>query len=353
MKIMHVMAGAPTGGAENIFLEDVLALADGGVTQHVVTRPNNEFRLSALASKGIGVTTASFHRFFQWPTKNQLRQAAKSFKPDIIQYWMGRAGTYAISSSAPNIGWYGGYYKLQRFRNCDYHIGLTPDIVKHIVDQGVSPGNVDLIHTYAEFPDVTPVAKSDFDTPEDAPVLLALARLHWKKGLDVLLKSLVDVPGAYAWIAGDGPLRDDLEAMAKELQVADRVRLLGWRDDRAALLAACDVCVFPSRYEPFGTVTVDAWAAKKPLVAAASAGPKAYVINGENGMLVEIDDVEGLTNAINAVLNDDTLRARIVEGGTATYTEKFTKDAFIRDSLAFYGRVLEETKNQSHHQQTK
>ena len=177
---------------------------------------------------------------------------------------------------------------------------------------------------------------------------MALARLHWKKGLDVLLKALTDVPGAYAWIAGDGPLRDELERMAQDLGVADRVRLLGWRDDRAALLAACDVCVFPSRYEPFGTVTVDAWASKKPLVAAASAGPKAYVKNGENGMLVEIDDVDGLAKAINAVLNDDALRERIVEGGTKTYMEKFTKDAFIRDSLAFYDRVLKESKQDTH-----
>ena len=169
MKLMHVMAGAPTGGAENIFLEDVLALADGGVTQHVVTRPNNDFRLSELASKGIGVTTAGFHRFFQWPTKNLLKKVARSFDPDIIQYWMGRAGTYAISSRAPNIGWYGGYYKLRRFRNCDYHIGLTPDIVRHIVEQGVAPSHAELIHTYAEFPPVEAASRSELNTPNDAP----------------------------------------------------------------------------------------------------------------------------------------------------------------------------------------
>ena len=343
MKVMHVMAGAPTGGAENIFLEDVLALADGGLSQHVVTRANNEFRLAALAEKGIGVTTADFNRYIQWPTKKAIKKAASDFAPDIIQYWMGRAGTYAISSDAANVGWYGGYYKLKRFQNCDYHIGLTPDLIRHIVEQGVAPEKAALIHTYAEFPDVAPTPRADLDTPEDAPVLLALARLHWKKGLDILLQSLVNVPGAYAWIAGDGPLKEELEAQAKELGVDDRVRFLGWRDDRAALLAACDVCVFPSRYEPFGTVTVDAWAAKKPLVAAAAAGPKAFVVNEDNGMLVDIDDVDGLTAAINAVLNDQALRDKIVAGGTRDYQAKFTKDVFIRDSLAFYERVLAES----------
>lgn len=342
MKIMHVMAGAPTGGAENIFLEDVLALADGGLSQHVVTRPNNDFRLTALREKNIGVTTANFDRFIRWPTQSRLRQAAQSFDPDIIQYWMGRAGTYAFSSGAPNIGWYGGYYKLRRFRNCGYHIGLTPDIVKHVIEQGVDPNQVELIHTFAEFPRTEPTARSDLSTPENAPLLLALARLHWKKGLDILLKALRDVPTAYCWIAGDGPLRDELEALAQELGVAERTRFLGWRDDRDALLAAADICVFPSRYEPFGTVTVDAWASNTPLVAAASAGPKAYVVDRQNGMLVDIDDVDGLATAINAVLDDQTLRDQIVAGGSQTYTQQFTKDVFIRDSLAFYERVLEE-----------
>ncbi len=343
MKIMHVMAGAPTGGAENIFLEDVLALADGGIEQHVVTRPNNAFRLAELARKGIGVTTARFDRFVRWPTRRRLKQAITSFAPDIIQYWMGRAGTYAVPNGPPQIGWYGGYYKRARFQRCAYHIGLTPDLVKHIVDQGVPQRQAELIHTYAEFPDVAPADRALLDTPADAPLLLALARLHWKKGLDILLKALPDVPGAYVWIAGDGPLKSDLEQQARDLGVADRVRLLGWRDDRAALLAAADVCVFPSRYEPFGTVTVDAWASRTPLVAAASAGPKAYVKDRENGMLVDIDNVQGLTDAINAVINDTALRDRIVAGGTETYRSTFTKDAFIRDSLAFYERILKET----------
>ena len=344
MKILHVMAGAPTGGAENIFLEDVLALADGGVRQHVLTRPNNDFRLSELGRKGVGVTTAGFHHLIRWPTGKRLKKVAGAFDPDIIQYWMGRAGSYAILSDAVNVGWYGGYYKLRRFQNCDYHIGITPDIVRHIVAQGVSPEQTQLIHTYAEFPKVQAARRAEFHTPENAPLLLALARLHQKKGLDVLLKALADIPAAYLWIAGEGPLRDELEKLAQATGVAGRTRFLGWRNDRAALLAASDICVFPSRYEPFGTVTVDAWASATPLVAAASAGPKAYVVNGENGMLVAIDDTAGLARAINTVLKDDALRGRIVAGGMKTYTEKFSKDIFIRDSLAFYERVINGNK---------
>lgn len=344
MKVMHVMAGAPTGGAENIFLECVLALDDAGLEQCVVTRDNNDFRLNCFKDRGIPTKTASFHNYFRWTTDKVIAEAVAEFEPDIIEYWMGRAGTFAYvakSGKQPvNVGWYGGYYKLARFKNCPYHVGLTKDLVRHIKEQGVDEDHVELIHTYAEFEDAPPTDRASLGTPEDAPVVLALARLHWKKGLDLLLNSMAEIPGAYLWIAGEGPLESKLKAQCSELGLDDRVRFLGWRDDRGALLAAADICAFPSRYEPFGTVTVDAWAAKTPLVAAASAGPKAYVKNEENGLLIEIDDQEALTTSLRRLIEEPELREKVVAGGLKSYNEQFTKEVFIKDSMDFYNRIL-------------
>ncbi len=147
------------------------------------------------------------------------------------------------------------------------------------------------------------------------------------------------LPQAYLWIAGEGPLRRELEALALELELSARVRFLGWRNDRAALLAAADLCVFPSRYEPFGTVMVDAWAAGVPLVAAAAAGPKAYVEDGVNGLLVPIDDVDALARAVARVQAEPGLAERLVAGGRATYEASFTKAAFLRQASALYARI--------------
>src|SRR5262245_21916531 len=140
MKLLHVMAGAPTGGAENIFLEQVLALCDGGFDQAVVTRPNNEFRSHAFKARGILLRHAFFQRLpFAGRTERAIAETAQAFKPDLIQYWMGRAGTFARKGRVPQIGWYGGYYKLARFRQCDFHIALTEDIQRHIIAQGAPP----------------------------------------------------------------------------------------------------------------------------------------------------------------------------------------------------------------------
>ena len=91
MRVMHVMAGAAEGGAENIMLESVLALAEAGLTQHVVTRPDNQFRVQKFREAGIGVDVAAFNNAWPFPTRRVLGDAIKAFKPDVIEYWMGCA----------------------------------------------------------------------------------------------------------------------------------------------------------------------------------------------------------------------------------------------------------------------
>ncbi len=341
MRILHVMAGAREGGAENIMLESVLALAEAGHEQHVVTRGENAFRLDRFKAAGIGTSVAGFTRAWPFPTMAVLNRAIDGFQPDVIEYWMGRAGQFAPARhKARSVAWYGGYYKLARFTHCDWHVGLTKDLLRHIREQGVADDRSVIIHTYADFESAPPADRAALDTPTDAPVALALARLHWKKGLDTLLDATAQVPGLYVWIAGDGPLEVDLKAHCTRLGLDDRVRFLGWRNDRGSLLAACDMVAFPSRYEPFGTVTVDAWAARKPLIAADAAGPAAYVENEVNGLLIPKDDVDALARALQRVKTDKALAARLVAGGTLAYEAQFTKAAFQRDSQDFYARVL-------------
>lgn len=341
MRVMHIMAGAKEGGAENIMLESVCALAGAGLEQFVITRPDNQFRLDMFADAGIGYATCSFNLRWPFPTRRKIKDAIARFKPDVIEYWMARAGQFAPSEyKARSIGWYGGYYKLERFTNCDWHIGLTKDLLRHIREQGVSDERSLIVHTYADFEDAAPVDRASLDTPADAPVALALARLHEKKGLDTLLDAAKQIPGLYVWIAGDGPLEGALRAQARALGLEDRVRFLGWRNDRGALLAACDVVAFPSRYEPFGTVTVDAWAASRPLVAADAVGPAAYVADGVSGLIVPKNDDEALAHAIRAVIEDKALAAKLVAGGRAAYEGQFTKAVFVRDSLAAYERIV-------------
>lgn len=343
MKILQIMAGASVGGAETFFVDAIRGLHDLGHKQYVITRDNNPYKIEQIKQRNIPYDIASFNTWMPWSTKAKIKHAIQNFKPDIVHHYMGRAGQFSMPENQGNhinIGWYGGYYKPSRFKYCSHHVGVTQDIADHIIAQGISKENVHVLHVYAEVVQGKPIDRAEFDTPNNAPLLLSLSRLHTKKGLDILLSAMVQVPEAYLWIAGSGPLEAELKAQMKILKLENRVRFLGWRNDREDLLATADICVFPSRYEPFGAVVIEAWGAQTPLVVAKAAGPKAYVTHEENKLLVEIDDVNGLAHAINKVIHDKDLCARLIKNGKAAYDKDFTMAAFHRNVMALYERVL-------------
>ena len=100
------------------------------------------------------------------------------------------------------------------------------------------------------------------------------------------------LPCVHAVIAGEGPERAALLELARREGVADRLHLPGWRTDTAALLAAADLLVCPSRHEPLGNVVIEAWSARRPVVAAAAEGPRELISSGRDGLLVPPEDPE-------------------------------------------------------------
>ena len=99
---------------------------------------------------------------------------------------------------------------------------------------GVAKERAHYVPTFPTIEHGPAVDRAALATPAGATVLLALSRLHEKKGLDVLLKALAELPDCLAWIAGDGPLEAELKGLAAKLGVAGRARFLGWRSDRGA-----------------------------------------------------------------------------------------------------------------------
>lgn len=347
MKILQVMAGGEHGGAETAFVDMCLALHEGGSEIEVVTR-SNAVRVPALQKAGIKVHALPFGGKMDVFTGWKLGRIIKDFSPLIVQTWMGRA-----TQKTPNwkalkspqqyvtVARLGGYYNMRNFKSADYFIANTEDIKRHILEGGIKENRVRVITNFAPVEGIeTPVRKIDLDTPEDAPVLLALGRLHINKAHDVLLRALVHLPGVYAWIAGEGDERAALEKLAAELNVADRVRFLGWRTDRAALLAACDICVFVSRIEPFGNVYVQAWAAKVPVVVSDAAGMQQYCHNGQDCLMVPREDAEATAQAVLQLLQDTSLQQKLVAGGYETYKAGFTKERSVSNYLDFYLEIL-------------
>ena len=171
-------------------------------------------------------------------------------------------------------------------------------------------------------------------------MVLLLSRMHWKKGVDLLLDAARDLPGVHLLLAGSGPDLDKYKALARELGVADRAHFPGWCNNRAGLLARADVCCLPSRYEPFGTVIPESWYAGIPLVATRADGAKHYVTDRKDGLLVDIDDRDGLVAALKSALENKSLRKQLIKGGQATYDELFSRDVVVSQLITSYQDMI-------------
>ncbi len=342
MRVLQAMAGAPHGGAEAFFMRLVPALHRVGIQQLVVIRKNKE-RAAALREAGIEPVELPFGGALDMRTPYGLRREIKGFKPHIVMTWMNRATHQCPQGSFVHVSRLGGYYDLKYYQNCDHLVANTEDIRDYLITEGWPAERAHYLPNFASETRADPIPRSSLFTPENGKLVLALGRLHENKAFDVLLHALARLPEVYLWIAGDGPLRRELEALAERLGVKPRVRFLGWREDIAALLAACDVFVCPSRHEPLGNVILEAWAQGKPVVAADSVGPGILIRHMETGVLIPVEDAEGLAEGIDAVFDDDDLRERIARGGRAAFEADFSESVVVRRYVEFFERLTAET----------
>jgi glycosyltransferase involved in cell wall biosynthesis len=153
--------------------------------------------------------------------------------------------------------------------------------------------------------------------PRAGFVITCLARLAPQKGHAHLLEAVArvarEVPGARLLLAGEGPLRGELQAQAGRLGLNGRASFLGLVP-RAALpdlLAQTDVVVLPSFWEGSPVALIEAMSAGKPIVASNVGGNPELVANGENGLIVPPGDPEALAQALLRLARDGALRERM------------------------------------------
>lgn len=339
MKILHLIAGASHGGAETFAIDAILALQERGVEQLVLCRPHDNF-LRPLSEAGIPCEILTFSRWKKWYERKIIRRKIQSYAPDLVHCWMTRAAEFMPKGcGVPVLGWSGSDFKIRYFTACNYFMAITQRIFKTLKKQTSHPDRVFLGHTFGTLKEDPPLSREEFGIPADKPVILLLARMHQIKGVDVLLHAALKVD-AFFLLAGTGPELENYRKLARNLGLESRVFFTGWRTDRSALLDLADVLTLPTRGDAFGTVMAEAWSKRVPVVATKADGPRQYIEHGVNGMLSEIDDIDGLAKNLNAVLEDDALRSRLIAEGRHTYETQFSKEVVLSKLLQTYEEII-------------
>ncbi|MGB3719961.1 MAG: glycosyltransferase [Hyphomicrobiaceae bacterium] len=337
MRVVQFLIGS-YGGAERFFIRLCSALAARGVEQLLLINDHPAL-VGDVQRTGLRYEIFVPSRLGGIVDRYRVAKLCKAFHADIVMAWMNRAARRLPRGNHVNVGRLGGYYPVKNYRRCDYLIGNTPGIVEKCIADGWPADRIRMISNFTEPFEETGGPINDFGIEPGRPVICALGRFDPWKGFDTLIQALVRVENAVLLLAGQGEGESTLRVLAERCGVTDRVRFLGWLDDRASLFRRADICVVPSHHEPLGNVILEAWSAGCPVVAAASEGPSWLIESGRTGMLVPPSDPEALANALNAALAAPEMKKQWAEEGRRRWEREFTVEQVCAHYLSFLSKI--------------
>jgi len=179
-------------------------------------------------------------------------------------------------------------------------------------------------------------------------IILYVGRMVFEKGVHIFIEAarqlLLRRLDAKFVLVGEGPLRANLTNIVNNLGLGGKFFFTGFLPDEEVevLYNICDIAVFPSLYEPFGIVTLEAMSAGKTVVASDTGGMSTIIENGFNGLKVSPGNAIDLYKAINYLLNHPEERLRMGRNNLNTVHERFSWESIAKQTIRLYNQVLKE-----------
>jgi glycosyltransferase involved in cell wall biosynthesis len=190
---------------------------------------------------------------------------------------------------------------------------------------------------------VEPVSRASLGVPGGAYLVCCAGRLSTEKGFEQVIEALtlgrLSREDVYLTIAGEGPERPALEALAARRGVARRVRLLGYRGDLPRVIQAADVFVLSSRFEGMSNALMEALALGKPCIATAVGGVDELVVDGECGLVLPRSDAALIAATVERLMATPELAARLGQAARERMARQFSVDANVRRFEELYATL--------------
>ena len=366
---LHIDTARTWRGGQNQVLLTVLGLRALGHRAALVAHAEGELR--QRAQEGLELIPIAPKSEMDLAAAFKLARVVTRLQPDVIHAHDPHAVAMAslalsMASRAPRpplvvarrVDFHLKENALSRwkYRQADRFICASNVINAMLVHDGVPLERVVTVHEGIDLAhiDAAPVANihQDLWLPHQAPVVGNVAALVPHKGQRHLIEAaalvLRQVPDARFIIAGDGELRESLTHQIRERHLEKHVILTGFRPDVLSLLKGFDFFVMSSVTEGLGTSILDAMACGKAVVATTAGGIPEVVVDGVTGLLVPPRDDHALADAIVKLLRDPDLRRRMGEAGLARVQEHFSAERMVRDTVAVYEQIIQESRGERH-----
>jgi teichuronic acid biosynthesis glycosyltransferase TuaC len=219
-----------------------------------------------------------------------------------------------------------------------------------VVYNGVDSSLFSPVSSPALSPTFSPVSSQAHTSTDDPAlenaVILSVGNLIPIKGHELLLRSIAAIapshPHLQCKIIGDGSERARLQELTRELRIEDKVHFLGRRSrsEVAEAMRKCTLFALPSWYEGLGGVYLEAMSAERCAIACRGQGIEEIIRHGENGWLIQPQNLSDLTDALHTLLSDRTLRERLGRNGRRTILEGHTLAHQASQLLSIYRECL-------------
>lgn len=288
----------------------------------------------------------------------ELRMELRKFQPDIVSThtskagFLGRIASWSLGIPAiytPHCwsfveGFPGAHYYLwaERFaRPFGRRIIMVSEAERQ---EGLSRkvgSTSHLVTVHNGMPDVGSTLRAD--PSRSTPRLVMVGRCEAQKDHLTLFHALGRLK-KIAWTLdciGDGPLRPQLESAALDLGIRERVNFLGYRRDVAEHLSRAQVFVLITHWESFPRSIIEAMRAGLPVIATGVGGTAEAVIDGETGFVVGRGDVDDLTERLEGLIQDASLRTKFGTAGRRRYETEYTLERMVRQTAQVWEAVLD------------
>jgi len=185
---------------------------------------------------------------------------------------------------------------------------------------------------------------------DNEKIVFFIGRHVYEKGVQILIDAAPDIINSYKdikfVIAGKGDMTEELKEKVKYFGLENKVLFTGYMDDetKKKMYKTADAAVFPSLYEPFGIVALEAMAAGCPVVASDIGGLKEVIEHKTNGMKIITGSKDSLKENLLELLRREDLRKHLKEKGIETVLEKYSWDKIAEATVKMYEKVKEEAK---------
>lgn len=369
MRVLQLVSSSGFYGAERMVSLLSASLKDAGDDVSLclfnATDPSCMPMRREAEQSGVPVWSLRCRGRLDWRTIRDLAEGLQKNRIDVLQTHGYKANIYGLISArlagcaivATCHNWTKRTSALRKYAALDQVFLRWFDTVT-AVSQGIVTDlrrmGVRRARMIANGIDVAKFRTGDMNgRPEAHLVLGCLSRLSKEKGVDVLLwavpKVLAQYPHLQCCVAGEGPERERLTALAEKLGVSASFHMPGFCENTAEFLKLCTVVVQPSRIEAMPLAILEAMAASKPIVASAVGEIPRLLEDGHAGMLVPPNNPEMLADSILRLLGDESLRNSLARRAAEKAVTQFDVSVMTAEYQKIY-RMIAPRHSRSRHQ---